>query len=203
MFPSRSLSSPLLSDRIRAKSDYIPPSHQGIFGTLSDTLDLEGPSSARESPIPASIDYRPSSPSSNPAFTETIGDALRKALAPNKRDGPGFVKAMKRFNDTMADVQADGSLARHLEMMEGKLDREVWSGLVDVVHEQAYSRVVGPYSNELEVCRLVPPKFSQRCSSQHHPKHPEEVARAISAKEDAYGELRHKCGRLSFLVDKS
>jgi len=27
-----------------------------------------------------------------------------------------------------------------------------WGKLVDVVHDQAYARVVGPYSHELEVC---------------------------------------------------
>lgn len=27
---------------------------------------------------------------------------------------------------------------------------------------------------------------------QHHPKHPDEVAEAITDKEDAYGELRHE-----------
>jgi H3 lysine-79-specific histone-lysine N-methyltransferase len=33
-----------------------------------------------------------------------------------------------------------------------------------------------------------------RCGAdrQHHPKHPDEVADAITAKEDAYGELRHE-----------
>ncbi|RSH85586.1 Nucleosomal histone H3-Lys79 methylase [Saitozyma podzolica] len=105
---------------------------------------------------------------------ETIADALRKALAPNRRDGPGFLRAMERFNEALAEIQKDGSMARYLRSRDGPR-KDAWSGIVDFVHDQAYSRVVGPYSNELE----------------HHPKHPDEVARAISAKEDAYGELRH------------
>jgi H3 lysine-79-specific histone-lysine N-methyltransferase len=101
---------------------------------------------------------------------------LRKALAPNRRDGPALLRAMKRYNQAMADLQADGAMKSWLEQRGGTLSKQDWSKVVEVVHEQAYSRVVGPYSNELE----------------HHPKHPDEVARAISAKEDAYGELRHK-----------
>ena len=49
-------------------------------------------------------------------MTETIGDAIRKALAPNRRDGPGFVKAMERFNAAMQDIQNDGSMASWLEI---------------------------------------------------------------------------------------
>jgi hypothetical protein len=32
----------------------------------------------------------------------------------------------------------------------------------------------------------------READNQHHPKHPDEVADAITAKEDAYGELRHE-----------
>lgn len=143
--------------------DYIPASHQGIFGTLSDSLDLDLPSSAPtplpylNSPLPGGTSTPPpelGSSASSPAPTgvsETIGDALRKALAPNRRDGPAFLRAMNRFNEAMADIQADGSLRQHLEGKDASLSRDRWSEIVDVVHEQAYSRVVGPYSHELEV----------------------------------------------------
>ncbi|WWC66703.1 uncharacterized protein I206_100607 [Kwoniella pini CBS 10737] len=153
---------------------YIPPSHTHIFGTLSDSLSdpLETPSvvaSRMNSPFAGSLATPP--PESMPA--ETIGDALRKALAPNRRDGPGFLRAMERFNVAMQDLQKEGSMKAHLK---GKrMKSRDWSGLVDFVHETAYSRVVGPYAHELA----------------HHPKHPTEVAEAITGKEDAYGELRH------------
>jgi H3 lysine-79-specific histone-lysine N-methyltransferase len=81
---------------------------------------------------------------------ETIADALRKALAPNRRDGPGFLRAMERFNEALAEIQKDGSMARYLQSRDGPR-KDAWSGIVDFVHDQAYSRVVGPYSNELEV----------------------------------------------------
>jgi H3 lysine-79-specific histone-lysine N-methyltransferase len=83
--------------------------------------------------------------------TETIGDAIRKALAPNRRDGPGFLKAMERFNTAMQDIQEDGSMAQWLETRGKEVKAREWAKLVDVVHDQAYARVVGPYSNELEV----------------------------------------------------
>lgn len=84
---------------------------------------------------------------------ETIADALRKALAPNRRDGPGFLRAMERFNEALAEIQKDGSMARYLQSRDGPR-KDAWSGIVDFVHDQAYSRVVGPYSNELEVCPI-------------------------------------------------
>ncbi|WVF66181.1 hypothetical protein IAT40_000921 [Kwoniella sp. CBS 6097] len=157
---------------------YIPPSHAHIFGTLSDNLTdpLESASivpSRITSPLPGHSSLA-TPPPDQVTPSETIGDALRKALAPNRRDGPGFLKAMKRFNRAMEEIQRDGSLKEWMKTRPGLKGRE-WASLVDFVHDQAYSRCVGPYSNELE----------------HHPKHPDEVARAISGKEDAYGELRH------------
>jgi len=85
--------------------------------------------------------------------TETIGDALRKSLAPNRRDGPGFLRAMERYNAAMDEIQADGSLAK---WMAGKpsMKAEEWSRVVEMVHDMAYSRVIGPYSYELEVSRV-------------------------------------------------
>ncbi|WVQ62521.1 uncharacterized protein L199_000663 [Kwoniella botswanensis] len=153
---------------------YIPPSHTHIFGKLSDSLSdpLDTPSSMPSrltSPFAGSLATPP--PDSIP--TETIGDALRKALAPNRRDGPGFLRAMERFNNAMSELQQEGSMKVY---SKGKqMRKREWSQLVDFVHESAYSRVVGPYAYTLA----------------HHPKHPIEVAEAISAKEDAYGELRH------------
>ncbi|WVQ93805.1 hypothetical protein IAU59_000883 [Kwoniella sp. CBS 9459] len=157
---------------------YIPPSHAHIFGTLSDSLidPLESASIAPSrltSPLPGHSSLA-TPPPDHVIPSETIGDALRKALAPNRRDGPGFMKAMKRYNEAMEEIQRDGSLKEWMKARPALEGRD-WASLVDFVHDQAYSRCVGPYSNELE----------------HHPKHPEEVARAISGKEDAYGELRH------------
>ncbi|KAK8845461.1 hypothetical protein IAR55_006174 [Kwoniella newhampshirensis] len=162
---------------------YVPPSHQHIFGTLSDTFTeptetASAIPSRLASPHPGSLATPPPDAGSSPTPfvpSETIGDALRKALAPNRRDGPGFVRAMERFNTAMEELQTDGSLKEWLRTKGRGMKSRDWSILVDAVHDQAYSRVVGPYSNELE----------------HHPKHPDEVAKAIMGKEDAYGELRH------------
>lgn len=38
-----------------------------------------------------------------------------------------------------------------LKEKSSRIGQEEWSRIVEVVHDQAYSRVVGPYSNELEV----------------------------------------------------
>ncbi|BEJ17151.1 hypothetical protein CspHIS471_0605520 [Cutaneotrichosporon sp. HIS471] len=153
---------------------YIPPSHAYIFGTLeaSDYFESAMPSRLQ---TPTSISTPPPDGASpTPQMqTETIGDALRRALAPNRRDGPGFIKAMQRFNVALADLQEDGTLAAWLTNPEYRISRSEWSALINVVHDSAYNRVVGPFSDQLE----------------RHPKHPESVAAAISEKEDSYGEL--------------
>ena len=57
---------------------------------------------------------------------------------------------MERFNNAMKEIQTDGSMARYMDTRPGMKWIE-WSRLVEVVHDQAYARIVGPYSNELEV----------------------------------------------------
>jgi H3 lysine-79-specific histone-lysine N-methyltransferase len=101
------------------------------------------------------------------------------------------MKAMERFNLAMQDIQSDGSMAKWLVARGKEVKGREWGKLVDVVHDQAYARVVGPYSHELEVS-LVWERGVVWLTRQHHSKHPDEVAEAISAKEDAYGELRHE-----------
>jgi H3 lysine-79-specific histone-lysine N-methyltransferase len=61
---------------------------------------------------------------------------------------------MERFNLAMQDIQADGSLEAWLEKRGREMRGREWARLVDVVHDQAYARVVGPYSHELEVCSI-------------------------------------------------
>jgi len=141
-------------------SDYIPPSHQHIFGTLSDSMpDLDPTSlsipSRFQSPFPAFPATPP--PDSSPASvlpSETIGDALRKALAPNRRDGPGFLRAMDRYNTAMEEIQADVTLVRWMASRPSMKAKE-WSGLVDAIHDNAYSRIVGRYSYELAVSMIL------------------------------------------------
>jgi H3 lysine-79-specific histone-lysine N-methyltransferase len=99
---------------------------------------------------------------------------------------------MERFNLAMKDIQDDGSMAAWLETRGKEMKGREWAKLVDVVHDQAYARVVGPYSHELEVSIARYGINESELTGQHHPKHPDEVAVAISAKEDAYGELRHE-----------
>ena len=65
------------------------------------------------------------------------------------------MKAMERFNAAMQDIQNDGTLASWLEIRGKEMRGREWANLVDVVHDQAYARVVGPYSHELEVCLSI------------------------------------------------
>ena len=60
---------------------------------------------------------------------------------------------MGRFNIAMEEMQANGTLARWLATRP-RFRAQEWSALVESVHDQAYSRVVGQYSNELEVGRI-------------------------------------------------
>jgi H3 lysine-79-specific histone-lysine N-methyltransferase len=61
---------------------------------------------------------------------------------------------MERFNAAMQDIQNGESMAKWLEVRGGEMRGREWGKLVDVVHDQAYARVVGPYSHELEVCQF-------------------------------------------------
>jgi H3 lysine-79-specific histone-lysine N-methyltransferase len=61
---------------------------------------------------------------------------------------------MERFNMAMQDIQSDGSMAKWLEIRGKDVKGREWGKLVDVVHDQAYARVVGPYSHELEVSTI-------------------------------------------------
>ncbi|WOO77194.1 Histone-lysine N-methyltransferase, H3 lysine-79 specific [Vanrija pseudolonga] len=157
---------------------YIPPSHAHIFGSLDTTGDIHSSVPSRiHSPAPGSLTTPPPDGMSPQPHTpqETIGDALRRALAPNRRDGPGLLKAVERLNSALDEIASDGTMAAWLSSPQYRMSRRDWSGFVEFVHDQSYSRVVAPFSDQLE----------------HHPKHPDEVAAAISEKEDAYGELRH------------
>lgn len=82
---------------------------------------------------------------------ETIIRSLHKSI--NRRDGPGFVAAVARFNDAVNSLREGGAIEAHLSAMGwgGKMKMAEWEEMVDFVHDQAYSRVVGPYSNALEV----------------------------------------------------
>lgn len=51
----------------------------------------------------------------------------------------------------MEDLQRSGVMKAWLELKRGKMGEGEWSSVVEIVHEQAYSRIVGPYSDQLEV----------------------------------------------------
>ena len=180
-------------------ADYIPPSHQAKFGNLPNALDFidkpPTPASQLNSPNPDRLATPDESetpvPETNAVPSETIADAVRKSLARNRKDGPAFLRAMNRYNTAMAELIADGSISTWMETRP-KLTGEEWSNLVDKVHEQAYARVVGPYSEQLEVSRPDRLMKMRGRRPQHHPKHTDEVSRAIIDIEDSYGELRHR-----------
>jgi hypothetical protein len=79
---------------------------------------------------------------------------------------------MERFNEALAEIQKDGSMARYLRSRDGPR-KDAWSGIVDFVHDQAYSRVVGPYSNELEVSQsgLPPPIRAGGTTEDRHERY--------------------------------
>ncbi|WVQ76370.1 hypothetical protein IAR50_006035 [Cryptococcus sp. DSM 104548] len=174
---------------------YIPPSHRHIFGTLKDSLDLSArlstvPSRV-SSPLPSSLVTPPPdtpfpgsttapeslAPPTPAERTESIGDLLRRSLAPNRLDGPLFQLAISRYNAAMQAMQSDGTLQQWLftGLRGGReLAMDDWNELVAHVHDTAYQRVVGPYTHELA----------------HPGKHPEDVTKALREKEDSYGELK-------------
>ncbi|KAK4686871.1 [histone H3]-lysine79 N-trimethyltransferase, partial [Tremellales sp. Uapishka_1] len=163
-----------ISELIRAidtiVKHYIPPSHTHLFGPLPSTslsLDTAVPSRL-SSPLPSfSVATPPLDSSIQVAMEDPIVRSLHKAL--NRRDGPGFVKAVTRFNSALEMLQRENKLKG-----EKKMSLKEWSELVDTVNDQTYGRIVGPQSNALE-----------------HPVITEEIARSIVEKESAYGELRH------------
>jgi H3 lysine-79-specific histone-lysine N-methyltransferase len=74
----------------------------------------------------------------------------------NRRDGPGFVRAIERFNDTLNMIRSE-TMIEHLQSKVNPdspadlaLSRSEWEGLVAVVGEQVYQRVVGPNTNGLK-----------------------------------------------------
>lgn len=91
------------------------------------------------------------SPPSVVTSKESIGDAIRRALAPNRRDGPGLVRALERYNAAMEALQRSGEMGAWLDLRSRQMTGREWSEMVERVNEMAYARVVGPYSNELEV----------------------------------------------------
>ena len=101
-------------------------------------------------PVGSDNPPKPSTADKQVGYGETIGDALRKALSSNRKDGPGFIKAMERFNTALQEIIDDGSVRRWMDIRP-RLSTVEWFGLVDLVHDQAHARVVGPYANELEV----------------------------------------------------
>lgn len=68
--------------------------------------------------------------------------ALEKAKA--KKDGPGFIAEVERFNTTMRLLKDDGKMADNIRAMPG-LKQPVWQKIA----AQAYERAVGPGIEEL------------------------------------------------------
>ena len=81
----------------------------------------------------------------------SIGTALRRALAPNRRDGPGLVTAIERYNAAMLALQESGEMEAWMREHARDVGDAHWSALCERINEMAYARVVGPYSYELEV----------------------------------------------------
>jgi H3 lysine-79-specific histone-lysine N-methyltransferase len=138
-------------------ADYIPITSSHIFGPLPSE-SLFGPSQStpqRSTPL-SSLPGTPSkaSGSSTPQpqeVEETILRSLHKSI--NRHDGPGFVAAVTRFNEAVNRIREEGGFKRHLETTGwgARMKAADWEEMVDFVHDQAYSRVVGPFSNALEV----------------------------------------------------
>lgn len=59
----------------------------------------------------------------------------------------------------MADLQRSGEMREWLLEKSAEMGEVAWSQIVEIVHEQAYSRVVGPYSEQLEVSHDPPALF--------------------------------------------
>ncbi|KAL7419409.1 Nucleosomal histone H3-Lys79 methylase [Cryptotrichosporon argae] len=168
---------------LRILAHYIPPWHTHIFGTLDSpdspnyfiasrpvTPPYTPPSTA--SPGPGIASPAPGVASPAPETVATIGEALRRAFAPNRRKGPELVAAIQRYNAAMEELRASDEWRAWLQRKT--LGGKEWEDMVDFVNDSVVARVVSPYVEQLA-----------------KPKRTDELADIIKDKEDSYGELRH------------
>lgn len=79
------------------------------------------------------------------ALTDPILRSLTKAR--NRREGPLFIFALKRFNQALESLKKDGEIEKNLKRM-GNLTG-VTEGIWRMIQEQCYARTVGPRVEEL------------------------------------------------------
>ncbi len=137
---------------------YVPPSHAHLFEADTARSASHATTSPQPgSPFTPSRAITPSTPLPESATgtpdraEEPILRSLQRAL--NRRDGPGFVHTIERFNGVMALLRVHDMRA-WLEVQNGGgaegISRAEWEGLVDVLGGQVYQRVVGPQSEGLK-----------------------------------------------------
>ncbi|KAI5479260.1 histone-lysine N-methyltransferase, H3 lysine-79 specific [Pseudohyphozyma bogoriensis] len=91
---------------------------------------------------PQSRSATPSTP--GPAGEEVVPlmRALEKAKA--KKDGPGFIKTIERFNSGLRGLKEEGKLKENIKAMKG-VKEKIWTKICG----QVYERAVGPEVEEL------------------------------------------------------
>ena len=67
---------------------------------------------------------------------------LEKAKA--KKDGPGFIAAVERYNEGIRSLRSEGKLIENIKAMKGVQER-LWQKVVS----QVYERAVGPEIEKL------------------------------------------------------
>ncbi|KAE8220463.1 hypothetical protein CF319_g6015 [Tilletia indica] len=113
-----------------------------VLSTSSERLTTPQPT-AIDTPTPIST---PSGASAGPlksASTTSDGESILRSFqrARNRRNGPLFLRTMARFNETMRKARRDGLvLAGIRKMSEAGIPDRLW----ETIHDQCYSRVVGP-----------------------------------------------------------
>lgn len=140
----------------------MPPERLQVFGRIPTATDVF--SSASESlahNAVLSIDSpRPSTPgtptSEHPPSTlaadeDPIVRALHKAY--NRKDGPGFVRAVERFNAELAAIRDSGEMEAYIRSGEAarRIKIEDWDQMAVAIGEQVYQRVVGPETDSLKL----------------------------------------------------
>jgi len=85
----------------------------------------------------------PSTPTASGSSAVPLIRALEKARA--KKDGPGFVAEVNRYNAGLMELKASGAVKDNIAKMEGVADK-VWIH----VAQEVYERTVGPEIEKLK-----------------------------------------------------
>ncbi|KAL9934642.1 hypothetical protein V8E36_006417 [Tilletia maclaganii] len=113
----------------------------GLSHRLTTPLPEAGAAGAGSTPTPAST---PAPTASTTSESESILRSFQRAR--NRRNGPLFLRTVARFNETLRKAKREGLVLEGIrKMAESGIPEQLWH----TIHEQCYSRVVGPKVEDL------------------------------------------------------